>query len=212
MCWPSRKWTHRSANPLHRTLLWACTQAPEHTAKAAPPVGWSRDAALNPALVRMDADDDGRVTKAEYDKVAYKAPSFDVADLDHDGVLAVRELAALVTGQDPVTLDAPGGATRLISTTNRSGPYSARRSRARRPAAYSRFTRPPPFTTRWRKAMNARCWIASGFYPGGAEGRSGAAAAVYAAPRRRSALRGCPAFCSPRSTGRPERSRRARTG
>jgi hypothetical protein len=93
-------------------LLLACTAAPPVPVAPVVYTGWTRAAALAPILTHTDTDHDGRVSRAEYDRVAYRAVPFAAADLDHDGALGVTELDALLAGQDPVTLEAAdAGAT-----------------------------------------------------------------------------------------------------
>ena len=72
-------------------------------AACAPAATWTRDAAIAPALARVDRDHDGRLSQAEYDKVAWRGPAFATADADHDGALGLAEVDALMTSQDPVT-------------------------------------------------------------------------------------------------------------
>jgi hypothetical protein len=67
--------------------------------------GWTREAALGPLLVRLDAGGDGRVDAAEYERVAYAAPPFSEADADRDGALSVSELEVVLFRQDPNTFD-----------------------------------------------------------------------------------------------------------
>lgn len=63
------------------------------------------EAGFAPELSRLDRNADGRVDEAEYLRVAFAAPVFAQADLDHDGALGAPELAALVRAQDPVYFD-----------------------------------------------------------------------------------------------------------
>ncbi|MEN9786595.1 MAG: hypothetical protein RLZZ299_1859 [Pseudomonadota bacterium] len=79
-------------------LLLACpTQRPP----------WTHDGALAPHLARIDADHDGRVTDAEWARVAYAAPPLGSLDEDGDGALSAAELARWLATQDPVRFDAP---------------------------------------------------------------------------------------------------------
>ncbi|MFZ5482556.1 MAG: hypothetical protein ACOZNI_37685 [Myxococcota bacterium] len=64
---------------------------------------WSREAALAPAVARLDRDGDGRVVAAEYERVRLAGPPFSEADADGDGALDLDELDALRAAQDPVT-------------------------------------------------------------------------------------------------------------
>lgn len=75
-------------------LLLACSQTP-----------WTREAALQPMLSRLDRDADGRVIEAEYTPTAWRAPDFSNADQDGDGGLSVGELDRVVFLQDPNTFD-----------------------------------------------------------------------------------------------------------
>ncbi len=89
-------------------LLLACTNTPPAVVAPVAYDRWTREAALAPVLVHADTDKDGRVTRPEYDRLAYRAPAFDAVDTDGDGALGVAELDVLVRGQDPVTLAAAG--------------------------------------------------------------------------------------------------------
>jgi hypothetical protein len=67
--------------------------------------GWTEPAAVEPALARLDADRDGRVDQAEFDRVAWGGPSFAFADADRDGALSAAELAAALRKVDPLDFD-----------------------------------------------------------------------------------------------------------
>ncbi len=73
---------------------------------------WTRAAALNPTVQALDADHNGRLTIAEYERVAYGGPGFAAVDADKDGDVSVTELDAAVTQTDPV----------LFSMQQRGGP------------------------------------------------------------------------------------------
>jgi hypothetical protein len=75
-------------------LLLACATAPEGP--------WTTERALAPHLARLDADGDGAVRAAEWQRVDDAGLSFEQADVDGDGALAGEELRALLTGLDPV--------------------------------------------------------------------------------------------------------------
>lgn len=66
------------------------------------PSPWTSAHVLAPALARIDANADGKVTQDEYDAVSLGSPSFADADTDHDGVLSLTELRALTLAQDPI--------------------------------------------------------------------------------------------------------------
>ncbi|MSP54088.1 MAG: hypothetical protein EXR69_00540 [Myxococcales bacterium] len=72
-------------------VLLACARAPV----------WTSERAIAPARAALDLDADGRVTAAEYGRVAFSAPDYAVVDLDHDGDLSVSELDELVDDADP---------------------------------------------------------------------------------------------------------------
>ena len=72
---------------------------------ACAPSPWTREAALNPILSRLDADHDGRVVQTEYEPFAWRAPFFVDVDQDADGTLSVGELDRLLFIQDPNTFD-----------------------------------------------------------------------------------------------------------
>lgn len=84
---------------------------------------WTEADALAPHRARLDADGDGRVARAEYDRVAWSAPPFAAVDLDGDGDLSVAELLVLTRAQDPTRfvppvepVDAPAGAAAPVFT------------------------------------------------------------------------------------------------
>ena len=77
-------------------LLLAC-----HTAEPR----FSEAGALAPTIAATDADGDGALTAAEYERLSYAAVPFDQADADGDGSLEADELAALIRRQDPQTFD-----------------------------------------------------------------------------------------------------------
>jgi hypothetical protein len=77
-------------------LLLACATGP-----------WTEEAALAPHRDRLDADHDGRVSAAEYDRHRWNGPPFATADTDADGDLSAAELTTLVRAQSPTTFDAP---------------------------------------------------------------------------------------------------------
>lgn len=66
------------------------------------PGPWTSAHVLAPALARVDANADGKVTQDEYDAVSLGAPSFAEADTNHDGALSLTELRALTLAQDPI--------------------------------------------------------------------------------------------------------------
>ncbi len=66
---------------------------------------WTRDAAWQPTLTRLDADSDGRVTALEYERAAYSSADFVIVDTDHDEALSLEELQILVFHADPNTFD-----------------------------------------------------------------------------------------------------------
>lgn len=79
-------------------LFFACATNP-----------WTDEAALAPHRARLDADHDGRVTAAEYEKTLWNGPPFGTADADGDGDLSVAELEVLVRQQSAVHFDGPQG-------------------------------------------------------------------------------------------------------
>lgn len=62
---------------------------------------WTPEAAVQPTLDRLDRSGDGKVTAAEYERVAWKALPFPAGD----DVLSAAELTALQDAQDPLTFD-----------------------------------------------------------------------------------------------------------
>jgi len=66
---------------------------------------WTHAGALAPTLALMDADADGRVSEAEYVRLALAGPTFERVDLDRDGALSGEELERLVFLQDPLSFD-----------------------------------------------------------------------------------------------------------
>lgn len=62
---------------------------------------WTPQLAVAPARERLDQDHDGRVSAAEYDRVAFSAPPYAKADTNGDGDLDLAELQALVASIDP---------------------------------------------------------------------------------------------------------------
>ncbi len=65
------------------------------------PARWTEAGAYAPARAAIDVNHDGRVDKDEYQRVAFAAPDFEAADLDHDADLSLAEMTALVDGTDP---------------------------------------------------------------------------------------------------------------
>lgn len=80
-------------------LLWLACQTPV----------WTEAAALAPHRARLDQDQDGKVSAAEYEKTLWNGPPFGSADRDGDGDLSVAEVVLLVKGQSPSSFDGPGG-------------------------------------------------------------------------------------------------------
>lgn len=81
-----------------------------------PPPRYTDEAAVAPALRRLDQDLDGRVTEAEHTRVAFAARPWAEVDTDGDGALSTAELISEIDQSDPVTFfsgervdDAPGG-------------------------------------------------------------------------------------------------------
>jgi hypothetical protein len=68
---------------------------------------WTEAGALAPNLARIDTDRDGRVTDAEWARVAYAAPPLGSLDEDEDGALDAGELSRWLATQDPVRFDLP---------------------------------------------------------------------------------------------------------
>ena len=64
---------------------------------------WSIAGALEPIRAQLDQNSDGKVDQAEYDRVAFTAPPFAVADADADADLSLDELRVLVRDADPVS-------------------------------------------------------------------------------------------------------------
>lgn len=62
---------------------------------------WTHEQALRPALDRVDTDHDGTISAAEYERVAFNAPTFAVADVDGSGGIDVGELEVLLETQNP---------------------------------------------------------------------------------------------------------------
>lgn len=62
---------------------------------------WTPEEAMQPTLDALDRSGDGKVSAAEYDRVAWKAPPFPSGD----DVLSPGALAALQDAQDPLTFD-----------------------------------------------------------------------------------------------------------
>ena len=67
--------------------------------------GWTKEAALQPHLVRLDADGNGRVEAQEYESLRRVGPPFAQVDHDRDGAINTDELAFLLRFQDPTGFD-----------------------------------------------------------------------------------------------------------
>ena len=79
---------------------------------------WTVDGAMSPTLARLDQDHDGRVTQAEYDRVAFPAHGF--PDSDGDGDLSTAELRDSILATDPSTFfTAPAASARRDPTSAR---------------------------------------------------------------------------------------------
>ncbi len=70
-----------------------------------PPTRWTVDGALKPTLTHLDRDGNRRVTKGEFQAVAYASPPFEEVDGNHDGALSTQELEAQIRQHDPLTFD-----------------------------------------------------------------------------------------------------------
>jgi hypothetical protein len=68
--------------------------------------GWTEARAMGPFLVALDRDGDGAVEAEECAHLAGATPGFPAWDLDADGRLEERELAAVLRGPDPMAFDA----------------------------------------------------------------------------------------------------------
>jgi hypothetical protein len=62
---------------------------------------WTVPGALAPGFARLDADHDGAVSAAEYDRLAWQMPPFAKVDLDGDGAVSPEEMAAWIGETDP---------------------------------------------------------------------------------------------------------------
>ena len=58
---------------------------------------------MQPTIEAVDINDDGRVSRAEYEDYRGRAPEFGAIDLDGDGAVNLPELTALIESQDPQT-------------------------------------------------------------------------------------------------------------
>ncbi len=70
--------------------------------ETSPASPWTSARALAPALTRIDANHDGKVTEDEYAARAILEPTFSMVDTNRDGVLSLGELEALTLGQEPL--------------------------------------------------------------------------------------------------------------
>lgn len=68
---------------------------------------WTREAALAPALARLDHDRDGRVTQAEYEPASFTGPTFAKLDANGNGAMDLAELDAMLLAADPGTFYTP---------------------------------------------------------------------------------------------------------
>ncbi|MFZ5480219.1 MAG: hypothetical protein ACOZNI_25875 [Myxococcota bacterium] len=66
---------------------------------------WTDSEALAPTVKRLDANGDGKVDQAEFERVAWKSPGFAFADVDQDAALSAEELAAAIKKVDPLDFD-----------------------------------------------------------------------------------------------------------
>ena len=67
----------------------------------------SQDHSLSPAMrwmVLADVDGDGRISRAEYDRVSDQKTPMEVIDVSKDGFIEVAELEGFFRGVDPIDL------------------------------------------------------------------------------------------------------------
>jgi hypothetical protein len=81
--------------------LAVATNAPSCASMSA----WNRP--FTAIIALADGGGDGRLDRADWERVAYSAPSFDKVDSDGDGALSEPELLALTLSQDALEFDQP---------------------------------------------------------------------------------------------------------
>lgn len=69
---------------------------------------WTETAVWAPHLARPDQNHDGGLSPDEFARVASAGTTFELADLDHDGVIQPHELRQLVESQSPTSFDGTG--------------------------------------------------------------------------------------------------------